>query len=175
MKNLQRVRVLLLAALVFANFALWRSESRAQDARAHRRVVVAPMVDVPAAPVAPAVTAPAVVPVAPLRVRRLVLARDVAAREPVGAASQFSLADARTLHAFVELANDGAPTSVQVRFETVGAGAAHVAGLVDLAVPHASRYRTWGYSQHVASRGRWQARVLDRDGHELAHAEFVVR
>lgn len=173
MKNLQRVRVLLIAALAVANLALWRTESRAQDLRAHHRVTVAPAVDVapaaepPPAPAAPPAAAP------PLRVRRLVLSRDVANREPVGAAQSFTLAEARTLHAFVELQNAGADTAVQIRFEPATSGRA--AGLVELAAPHAARYRTWGYSQRVASRGRWTARVLDLDGRELARADFDVR
>lgn len=110
-----------------------------------------------------------------LRVRRLLVATDIEAREPVGASDVFD-GETERLYVFVDLANRGDATDVEVSFEpeTVSADA-HVTGLVDLEVPaRVGRHRTWAWSRNVHAPGRWSAVVRDLEGRELARTSFVV-
>jgi hypothetical protein len=110
-----------------------------------------------------------------LRVRRLVVSTGVEDREPTGASERFERDEPR-LYAFVDLANRGDATEVEVVFEPENeTRAAHVTGLVTLEVPaEVGRHRTWAWSRNVHAPGRWSAIVRDLEGHELARTSFVV-
>ncbi len=110
-----------------------------------------------------------------LRVRRLVVARGIEGREPVGASDTFDGEDAR-LYAFVDLANRGDATEVEVSFEPeVVSHDAHVSGLVTLEVPgEVGRHRTWAWSRGVHAPGAWSVVVRDLEGHELARTPFTI-
>lgn len=110
-----------------------------------------------------------------LRVRRLVLATGIEAREPTGVAVRFDGQQER-LYAFVELANTGEATSVEISFEPVTPSReAQVTGLVSLEVPSGvARHRTWAWSRHVHAPGQWSAVVRDDQGRELARERFEI-
>ena len=110
-----------------------------------------------------------------LRVRRLIVARGIEDREPLGASDRFDGEDAR-LYAFVDLANRGDATEVEVSFEPeVVSRDAHVSGLVTLEVPgEVGRHRTWAWSRGVHAPGRWSVVVRDLEGHELARTPFTI-
>ncbi|MFO0708394.1 MAG: hypothetical protein U0353_01070 [Sandaracinus sp.] len=110
-----------------------------------------------------------------LRVRRLVVSTGVEDREPTGASERFERDEPR-LYAFVDLANRGDATEVEVVFEPENeTREAHVTGLVTLEVPaEVGRHRTWAWSRNVHAPGRWSAIVRDLEGHELARTSFVV-
>jgi hypothetical protein len=110
-----------------------------------------------------------------LRVRRLVVATGIEDREPTGVSETFDGEDAR-LYAFVDLANRGDETEVEVSFEPeVVSRDAHVSGLVTLEVPgEVGRHRTWAWSRGVHAPGRWSVVVRDLEGHELARTPFTI-
>lgn len=110
-----------------------------------------------------------------LRVRRLVVATGIEDREPTGVSETFDGEDAR-LYAFVDLANRGDATEVEVSFEPeVVSRDAHVSGLVTLEVPsEVGRHRTWAWSRGVHAPGRWSVVVRDLEGHELARTPFTI-
>lgn len=110
-----------------------------------------------------------------LRVRRLVVSTGVERREPTGEGDRFDGQDPR-LYAFVDLANRGDATEVEVSFEPeVASRDAHVTGLVTLEVPaEVGRHRTWAWSRNVHAPGHWFAVVRDLEGHELARTPFTI-
>jgi len=110
-----------------------------------------------------------------LRVRRLAVGTGIEGREPVGASERFD-AEQERLYVFVELANRGDETQVEVSFEPESPTRdAHVTGLVDLEVPaRVGRHRTWAWSRNVHAPGHWSAVVRDLEGRELARTRFVV-
>lgn len=107
-----------------------------------------------------------------LRSRRLVITHAIEGHEPV---DELEVVDgsAERVYAFVDLANPGEATTVEVTFR-------HESGLsvgrVALEIPaHSARYRTWAYSSHVEEPGNWTAIVRDREGHTVAALPFEVR
>ncbi len=110
-----------------------------------------------------------------LRVRRLVVSTGIESREPAGASDTFDGEDER-LYAFVDLANRGDATEVEISFEPeIESRDAHVTGLVTLEVPsEVGRHRTWAWSRNVHTPGQWYAVVRDLEGHELARAAFTI-
>jgi hypothetical protein len=110
-----------------------------------------------------------------LRVRRLLVATGIEDREPTGVSDAFDGEDAR-LYAFVDLANRGDATEVDVSFEPeVVSHDAHLSGLVTLEVPgEVGRHRTWAWSRGVHAPGRWSVVVRDLEGHELARTPFTI-
>jgi hypothetical protein len=110
-----------------------------------------------------------------LRVRRLLVATGIDDREPTGVSETFDGEDAR-LYAFVDLANHGDETGVEVSFEPeVVSRDAHVSGLVTLEVPgEVGRHRTWAWSRGVHAPGRWSVVVRELEGHELARTPFTI-
>jgi hypothetical protein len=110
---------------------------------------------------------------ADLRIRRLVVSQGVEAREPIGAAASFSLAEVERLYAFVEVHNaDVAESEIFVTFEPErGAACGHV----KLRVGATPRWRTWAYTRGVRSPGKWTAVVRNGEGELLAQTTFVVQ
>ncbi|MBN8614109.1 MAG: hypothetical protein J0L92_26155 [Deltaproteobacteria bacterium] len=110
-----------------------------------------------------------------LRVRRLVVATGIESREPTGVADTFD-GEAERLYVFVDLANRGDATEVELSFEPEHESRdAHVTGLVTLEVPgDVGRHRTWAWSRNVHASGTWFAVVRDLEGHELAREAFTI-
>src|SRR5690606_4178759 len=107
-----------------------------------------------------------------VRLRRLIVATGVSDREPTGASDAFELGTAR-IYAFVEAVNEThEPVELRVTFEPErGESVGHVA----LEVPaSARRFRTWAYTRHVYSAGRWNVVVRDADGRLIARRPFDV-
>ncbi len=110
-----------------------------------------------------------------LRVRRLAVATGIEDREPVGTSERFD-GEQERLYVFVDLANRGDETQIEVSFEPESpTREAQVTGLVDLEVPaRVGRHRTWAWSRNVHAPGEWSAVVRDLEGRELARTSFVV-
>ena len=109
----------------------------------------------------------------PIRVRRLVVSTGVRGHEPTGADDVFELGGQRRLYAFVDAANaTGEDVALRVTFEPEeGESAGHVALDVPAGAP---RWRTWAWTRHVYTPGRWHAVVRGPDGRELARRAFDV-
>lgn len=109
-----------------------------------------------------------------LRARRITVTHAIEDREPV---DELDVVDARQegdrLYAFIDLANAGEATEVDVTFRhESGLTVGHVA----LPVPaHVSRHRTWAYSSRIEEPGNWTAVVRDGEGRTLAVHNFEVR
>lgn len=108
-----------------------------------------------------------------VRVRRLVIGTGIRDHEPTGAADELVLGDQTRYYAFVDAVNEtGDAVALRVTFEPE---AGESAGHVSLDVPaHVARYRTWAWTRHVYTPGRWNAVVRGPDGHELARRAFDV-
>ncbi len=108
-----------------------------------------------------------------VRVRRLVVATGIRDHEPNGAADVFQVDAQRRIYAFVDAVNDtGERAALEVTFEPEeGESTGHVA----LEVPAgARRWRTWAYTRHVYTPGRWLAVVRAPDGQVIASRPFDV-
>lgn len=108
-----------------------------------------------------------------VRVRRLIVATGIAAHEPTGAADELVIGAQPRVYAFVDAVNEtGDPVALNVTFEPeTGERAGHVA----LDVPaNVRRFRTWAWTRHVYTTGRWHAVVRGPDGHVLARRAFDV-
>lgn len=108
-----------------------------------------------------------------IRVRRLVVATGVAHREPTGASDVFEVGASPRLYAFVEAVNEtGEPVALRVTFEPARG---EPTGHVSLEVPaSAPRFRTWAYTRHVYTTGRWHVVVRAADGRLVARRPFDV-
>jgi len=108
-----------------------------------------------------------------LRARRLVVTHGIENREPIDELSNIDAIDGDRVYAFVDLANTGENTEVEVIFEhETGLRV----GLVELEVPaHVARHRTWAYSSHVSEPGNWTLLVRDRAGRTVSAQSFEVR
>ena len=108
-----------------------------------------------------------------VRVRRLVLSSGVHAHEPTGAADEFELGAQGRIYAFVDAVNDsGEDASLTVTFEPESG---ETSGHVSLDVPaNSPRYRTWAWTRHVYTTGRWQVVVRASDGRVVARRAFDV-
>lgn len=106
--------------------------------------------------------------------RRLIVTHAIEDREPVDDLTVVDdLARGERLYAFVDLANAGGASEVEVVFRHESGD---TVGHVTLEVPaHARRHRTWAYSTRVEEPGNWTATVRDTDGHTLATTSFEVR
>lgn len=134
----------------------------------------------PAAPVPALREEVAIDPFAPdlettgsVRVRRLIVATGVERHEPTGASDELELGAQSRVYAFVDAVNQtGEPVELNVTFEPPSG---ETAGHVSLDVPaHAPRFRTWAWTRHVYTTGRWHAVVRAPDGHVLARRAFDV-
>ncbi len=108
-----------------------------------------------------------------VRVRRLIVATGVANREPTGAADSFSVGESPRIYAFVEAVNEtGEPVALTVTFEPErGEGVGHVS----VEVPaRSARFRTWAYTRHIYTEGRWEAVVRGPDGRVIASRPFLL-
>ena len=109
-----------------------------------------------------------------LRARRITVTHAIEDREPV---DELDVVEARQegdrLYAFVDLANAGEATEVDVTFRhESGLTVGHVA----LEIPaHVSRHRTWAYSSRIEEPGNWTAIGRDGEGRTLAVHNFEVR
>ncbi len=108
-----------------------------------------------------------------VRVRRLVVATGISGHEPTGAANEFQIGAQRRLYAFVDAVNEtDEDASLRVTFEPeTGESSGHVS----LAVPsERSRFRTWAYTRHIYTPGRWHVVVRTAEGREVARRAFDV-
>jgi len=120
--------------------------------------------------------APAVTPEASaeapssITVSRLVVASAIENREPTGAAP--FAADVERVYLFVEARNDGEDSHLTVTWiEPDGTEGAPI----ELAVPNATRWRTWATTRRASGRpGTWSVVVESADGVELGRERFVV-
>jgi hypothetical protein len=108
-----------------------------------------------------------------LTVKRLVVAQGVKGREPVDAASSFSVEQAKKIYAFVEVENkERAASEITVSFEPPDGGDSR--GNVKLAVGAEPRWRTWAFTRTAHTAGAWTAVVKDARGEVLARAPFEI-
>ncbi len=108
-----------------------------------------------------------------LHVKRLLVAHEVAKREPVGAASTFTTAEAaKPIFAFVEIDNpDKAESDITVSFARDGAPEG---GGVKLHVGAARRWRTWASTRSTHGAGAYRVIVRDASGREIGRASFTI-
>ena len=108
-----------------------------------------------------------------IRVRRLVIATGIERHEPTGAADLFELGAQERIYAFVDAVNErDESVELAVTFEPERG---ETSGHVDLEIPaHARRWRTWAYTRHVYTAGRWRAVVRGTDGQVLAARAFDI-
>lgn len=135
---------------------------------------VAPVVEDAPEPILPADPfAPTMDESGSVRVRRLILSTGVEGHEPTGAADEFEIGAQRRIYAFVDAVNESDENAaLQVTFEPE---LGETAGHVSLDVPsNARRWRTWAYTRHVYTPGRWNVVVRAADGHEVARRAFDV-
>ncbi len=106
------------------------------------------------------------------RVRRLVVTSGVAGHEPLDELDEVRVGSG-PLYAFVDAANGGGETTLEVTFEHDGS--ARSTGHIELDVPaHARRHRTWAFTRGIRTEGLWYAVVRDAHGEELARVPFDV-
>ena len=112
-------------------------------------------------------------PVSALQVARLVVGTDVSEREPVGAASSFTVADGKRLLAFVEVQNPkGEASSVELAWIDTATGKER--GHQVLAIGPHKRWRTWARSSAPKKAGEFAVVARDGDGVELARTTFAM-
>jgi len=107
------------------------------------------------------------------RVERLIVATGIRGHEPTGASDELVLGEQSRFYAFVHAVNDGDDDAeLYVTFEPeAGESAGHVA----LDIPaNRPRYRTWAWTRHVYTPGRWHVVVRAADGHVVARRAFDV-
>lgn len=107
-----------------------------------------------------------------IQLRRLIVATGVSGHEPTGAADSFEIGAQDRLYAFVEAVNaSGDPVELEVTFEPAhGESVGHIA----LEVPRTRRWRTWAFTRHVYTEGRWEAVVRAPDGRVIGRRAFDV-
>ena len=117
--------------------------------------------------------APSIDEDAPVGVRRIVIAGGVENREPVGAADEFALGQSNRTYVFVEALNHTDEEGpLHVTFEPEGG---EITGHVTLHIPaNATRWRTWAYTRHIYTPGRWRAVIRDDLGSVVAERAFEV-
>lgn len=107
-----------------------------------------------------------------VEVARLVVATGVSEREPVGAATEFSLAQTTHLYAFVEVLNARAePTEITVSWID-GSGEALKPYVLQIGA--GKRWRTWVKVAAPKQPGTWSVAVSDSSGLELATTPFTI-
>ena len=108
-----------------------------------------------------------------VRVRRLIVSTGVNAHEPTGAGDEFRIGEQRRLYAFVDAVNETDDDAEL--FVTFEPATGESSGHVSLDVPaERTRYRTWAYTRHIYTPGRWQVVVRDVDGGVVARRAFDV-
>ncbi|MCB9596916.1 MAG: DUF2914 domain-containing protein [Sandaracinaceae bacterium] len=101
---------------------------------------------------------------------RVIVARRIEDREPVGLAPFDG--DVDELFVFLDARNDGAPATLQVRWDAPDGTPGRA---IDLQVPTARRWRTWATTNRVRGRaGTWTVVVTDASGREIARRSFTV-
>lgn len=108
-----------------------------------------------------------------IRVRRLILATGTERHEPTGAADTFEIGAQERIYAFVDAVNEtDEPTELFVTFEPArGESAGHVSLDIPANVP---RFRTWAWTRHVYTEGRWEVVVRNAEGDVIARRPFDV-
>lgn len=107
-----------------------------------------------------------------LRVKAMVVCRGVEERQPMGAATSFSIADGGRLYTHVLLENPLArATKINLTWERPDGVVLHGA-LLD--VPARPRYVTWGFRGMPRPAGRWAALVRSQEGTVLARQEIEI-
>ncbi len=109
----------------------------------------------------------------PIRVRRLIISTGVSDHEPTGAEDVFELGAQRRIYAFVDAVNEtDEEVALRVTFEPEEGDST---GHVSLEIPeNRSRFRTWAWTRHIYSQGRWNVVVRAPDGHVVARRAFEV-
>ena len=110
---------------------------------------------------------------APVGVRRIVITSGIESREPVDTTDELVLGQHERIYAFVEALNhtdeEGA---LDVTFEPESG---EVTGHVTLNIPaNTTRWRTWAFTRHVYTPGRWRVVVRDNAGTVVAERAFEV-
>lgn len=106
-----------------------------------------------------------------LSVSRLVIATDVKEREPVGAASTFSVATSTKLYAFVEIKNPTAQAStLELAWLELATGKEQHS--YTLQIQAGKRWRTWARATAPKKPGSWAVLVRDENGVELSRTPF---
>ena len=180
---------LLSAIGLMAGFLVWASQG---DAPAESEAEAPEPVPVPALEQELAtITAPAPAPVVepveelpappsfeaelsdgPIRVRRLVVSTGVRGHEPIGATNFIEVGAQRRVYAFVEAVNEtDEDIALDVTFEPAeGESTGHVT----LDIPPTRRFRTWAYTRHIYTAGRWEIVVRGPDGRVIGRRPFEV-
>lgn len=108
-----------------------------------------------------------------LKVKRLLVATGVSEREPVGAASSFSIAATPRLVAFLEIHNPAAQaTTLEVAWIDTATGTEHRP--CSLQIQAQKRWRTWARAAAPKQPGAWALVVRDESGVELARTSFSM-
>jgi hypothetical protein len=108
-----------------------------------------------------------------VRVRRLIVATGTSRHEPTGASDTFEIGAQERIYAFVDAVNEtDEPAELYVTFEPARG---EIAGHVSLEVPaNVPRFRTWAWTRHVYTEGRWEVVVRDADDRVIARRPFEV-
>lgn len=108
-----------------------------------------------------------------VRLNRLIVASGIAQHEPTGASDTFELGAQPHIYAFVDAVNEtDEPVTLRVTFVPEHG---ETAGHVRLEIPaNVGRFRTWAYTRHVYTAGRWEAVVRDERGRVIARRPFEV-
>jgi hypothetical protein len=108
-----------------------------------------------------------------LKVKRLLVATGVSEREPLGAASSFSIASTSRLVAFLEIDNPAAQaTTLEVTWIDTATGTEHRP--YSLQIQAHKRWRTWARAAAPKKPGEWALVVRDQSGDELARTPFTM-
>jgi hypothetical protein len=108
-----------------------------------------------------------------VRVRRLIVATGTERHEPTGAGDVFEIGAQERIYAFVDAVNE-TDEAVQLRV-TFEPERGERAGFVSLDVPaNVPRFRTWAWTRHVYTPGRWEVVVRDDSGRVIARRPFDV-
>jgi hypothetical protein len=105
-------------------------------------------------------------------VTRMLVAKDVSEREPVDAASEFSIAATTHVFAFFELSNVGEEQTVTVSFIDVAKD--KLVQSYDLKVGSQKRWRTWARTSAPKQPGAFTVVLTDDRGNELGSADFTM-
>jgi hypothetical protein len=108
-----------------------------------------------------------------ITVSRLIVATEVSDREPVGAATEFSLAETSHLFAFVEVENpDAQPAEVLVNWIDPTTGKTR--SPFTLTIGAGKRWRTWMRAAAPKQPGSYEVEVTDALGNLLARTSFTI-
>jgi hypothetical protein len=122
----------------------------------------------------PATPTPASTSAPTLTIKRLLIATGVDAREPIGAASEFSTTDTARLYAFVEVENSTAAAS-EVTVTWVDTTTGKERKPYTLSIGASKRWRTWMRAAAPKQPGSYAVVLKDATGAELARVAYVMK